>query len=43
MASIGSVFNNYFFSMNLFRFVNIENYQRRSLLVRRLFGGAPVR
>jgi len=29
--------------MNSFRFVYIESYQRRSLLVRRLFGGAPVR
>jgi hypothetical protein len=30
LALIGSVHNNKYFSMNLFRFVYIENYQRRS-------------
>jgi hypothetical protein len=35
MASICFSLNNFFFSVNLFRFVYIENYQRRSL--------APVR
>jgi hypothetical protein len=35
MASIGFSLNNFFFSMNSFRLVHIETYQRRSL--------APVR
>ncbi len=35
MANRGFVFNNSFGSVNLFRLVHIENYQRRSL--------APVR
>jgi hypothetical protein len=62
MARRGSVLNNKTISMNSFRFVYFENYQRRSpiphkrdrdrvplcnngtdLLVRRLFGGAPIR
>ena len=31
MASIGFVLNNKLFSLNLFRFQQSENYQRRSL------------
>jgi uncharacterized membrane protein len=34
---------NFVISINLFRWVHVANYQRRSLLVRRLFGGAPIR
>jgi hypothetical protein len=30
-------------SVNSFRWLHYDSYQRRSLLVRRLFGGAPVR
>jgi hypothetical protein len=35
MANIGFGLNNFFFSMNSFRLVHLESYQRRSL--------APIR
>jgi hypothetical protein len=41
MASIGFSLNNFFFSMNSFPLVHIDNYQRRSPF--RLLGGTRSR
>jgi hypothetical protein len=43
MASIGLVQKLKLSLWDLFRWLHYETYQRRSLLVRQLFGGAAIR